>query len=177
MTTKILERLHRINKILQNNYHLGTYIKDKATYYGIYLHDSRKKLLLVAWKNGKIELSYSKYNLSYFGNKEIAEIVQDFCVWRKSNSVNSETVKEFEKQELIKKTKTTPLCQWKWDTYPWKISVGRVGDSPMKTIQMEQPLFDDYDASAMGATEGVRRATGLRGRSYNLTFFLVPLMI
>ena len=31
----------------------------------------------------------------------------------------------------------------------------------MKTIQMEQPLSDDYDASAMGATEGVRRATGV----------------
>jgi len=31
----------------------------------------------------------------------------------------------------------------------------------MKTIQMKQPLSNDYDASAMGATEGVCRTTGV----------------
>ena len=31
----------------------------------------------------------------------------------------------------------------------------------MKTIQMKQPHANDYDASAMGETEGARRATGV----------------
>ena len=31
----------------------------------------------------------------------------------------------------------------------------------MKTIQMKQPLSNDYDASAMVATEGVRRTAGV----------------